>query len=111
MKTHICEALSFLSSAADYMFRWAEFDTGPTTLAMTPLDQREVKLRGGADSPDSQGNMEIAITVDDVDVAFKVMLPVHKSYLCVFFDSDIGKRFSDQSRSLLFPVSMWLLSR
>ena len=58
---------------------------------MTPIDQREVKLRGGVDSSESQGNMEIFLNVDDVDAAFKVMelpmaLHIHSALCrCQFF--------------------------
>lgn len=52
--------------------KWAEFDTGSTTLAFTPEDQREVKLRGGTTpSPSPPQNVEIAFNVDDVHASFK----------------------------------------
>ncbi|CAI5476679.1 unnamed protein product [Closterium sp. Yama58-4] len=45
--------------------RWAELETGSTTLAFTPLEQRETKITGGVHAPEEQEqrqNVEISIS-------------------------------------------------
>jgi len=51
---------------------WIEMETGATTLAFTPLKQRETQLIGGVDSA-SGGNNTIDICLDfpDVEAAYK----------------------------------------
>ncbi|CAI5476678.1 unnamed protein product [Closterium sp. Yama58-4] len=49
--------------------KWAELETGSTTLAFTPLEQRETKLTGGMHVPgehEQRQNMDISISVSDV---------------------------------------------
>ncbi|GJP78109.1 hypothetical protein CLOP_g8434 [Closterium sp. NIES-67] len=36
--------------------RWAELETGSTTLAFTPLEQRETKITGGVHVPDERSS-------------------------------------------------------
>eukprot|EP00246_Nothoceros_aenigmaticus_P004257 TRINITY_DN15722_c0_g1_i2.p1 TRINITY_DN15722_c0_g1~~TRINITY_DN15722_c0_g1_i2.p1 ORF type:complete len:144 (+),score=17.30 TRINITY_DN15722_c0_g1_i2:209-640(+) len=72
--------------------RWAELETGKTTLAFTPLEQREAAITGGVHSPgvgEQRSNVEICITFKDVDAAFKhavatgaqpVAAPEHKEW-------------------------------
>lgn len=55
--------------------RWAELETGATTLAFTPLEQREAAITGGIHAPgadEQRSNVEVCFTFKDVDAAFKV---------------------------------------
>ncbi|CAI7790348.1 unnamed protein product [Closterium sp. NIES-53] len=54
--------------------RWAELETGSTTLAFTPLEQRKMKITGGVHAPEEQEqrqNVEISISVFDVQDTFE----------------------------------------
>ncbi|KAL3692469.1 hypothetical protein R1sor_006120 [Riccia sorocarpa] len=54
--------------------KWAELESGQTTIAFTPLEQRETSITGGVHVPDAsepRSNVEISFSFDDVDAAFK----------------------------------------
>ncbi|KAL3692470.1 hypothetical protein R1sor_006121 [Riccia sorocarpa] len=54
--------------------KWAELESGQTTIAFTPLEQRETSLTGGVHVPDASeapSNVIISFSFDDVDAAFK----------------------------------------
>ncbi|OAE27880.1 hypothetical protein AXG93_2334s1030 [Marchantia polymorpha subsp. ruderalis] len=54
--------------------RWGEMESGATTIAFTPLKQRETKLTGGvqtADLSEQRHNVELSFSYPDVDAAFK----------------------------------------
>jgi predicted enzyme related to lactoylglutathione lyase len=55
--------------------RWAEMETGSTTLAFTPLEQREADITGGVKHPAEQhprANIELNLLFPDLDATFKV---------------------------------------
>lgn len=54
--------------------KWGELDSGETTIAFTPLEQRETALTGGvqtADLGEPRQSVELAFNFNDVDQAFK----------------------------------------
>ena len=58
-----------------YPPRWAELETGDTTLAFTALEQRETSIVGGVHPPtaeEQRPNLEIGISVADVEETFHV---------------------------------------
>ncbi|CAM6108231.1 unnamed protein product [Calypogeia fissa] len=58
----------------DHSQRWGELDSGETTIAFTPLEQRETAITGGvqtADLGEPRHNVELALNFDNVDEAFK----------------------------------------
>lgn len=57
--------------------RWAEMETGSTTLAFTPLEQREADITGGVKHPAEQhprANIELNLLFPDLDATFKHVL-------------------------------------
>ena len=55
--------------------RWAELESGDTTLAFTALEQRETYIVGGVHPPtadEQRPNLEIGINVADVENTFQV---------------------------------------
>ncbi|EFJ14332.1 hypothetical protein SELMODRAFT_156754 [Selaginella moellendorffii] len=54
--------------------KWAELDTGSTTLAFTPLEQHETAITGGvqtASKDEPRHNVEISFSYQDVDAAYE----------------------------------------
>ncbi|KAJ4764095.1 Dessication-induced 1VOC superfamily protein [Rhynchospora pubera] len=78
----VAKSVAFYTSAFGYNVRrldqshkWAELESGPTTIAFTPLHQRETDvLTGEVQMPDSKGErnpVEICFDYADVDAAYK----------------------------------------
>ncbi|XP_078160081.1 uncharacterized protein LOC144555569 [Carex rostrata] len=78
----VAKSVAFYTSAFGYNVRrldqsqkWAELDSGPTTIAFTPLHQRETDaLTGEVHLPDSKGErnpVEICFDYADVDGAYR----------------------------------------
>ncbi|KAJ4792984.1 Dessication-induced 1VOC superfamily protein [Rhynchospora pubera] len=78
----VAKSVAFYASAfgynvrrLDHSHKWAELDSGPTTIAFTPLHQRETDdLTGKVQLPDSNGErnpVEICFDYADVDAAYK----------------------------------------
>ncbi|NP_001146848.1 uncharacterized LOC100280456 [Zea mays] len=77
------KAASFYDAAFGYTVRrldqsrkWAELESGATTIAFTPLHQRETdELSGAVQLPDSsaagRGSVEVCFAYADVDAAYK----------------------------------------
>ncbi|KAG6553066.1 hypothetical protein Mapa_005403 [Marchantia paleacea] len=60
--------------SVDNSKRWGEMESGATTIAFTPLNQRETHLTGGvqtADLSEQRHNVELSFSYPDVDAAFK----------------------------------------
>ncbi|KAF3331644.1 Glyoxalase-like domain-containing protein [Carex littledalei] len=78
----VAKSVAFYASAFGYnvrhldnSHRWAELDSGTTTIAFMPLHQRETDdLTGEVHLPDSKGErnpVEICFDYADVDAAYK----------------------------------------
>ncbi|KAJ7558291.1 hypothetical protein O6H91_04G032400 [Diphasiastrum complanatum] len=68
------QAFAFNVRRVDNSRRWAELETGPTTIAFTPLNQRETRITGGVQTPpldEPRHNVEISFSFPDVDAAFQ----------------------------------------
>ncbi|KAL2635381.1 hypothetical protein R1flu_006860 [Riccia fluitans] len=58
----------------DQSRKWGELESGQTTIAFTPLEQREARITGGVHAPDAseqRSNVELSFSFQDVDAAFK----------------------------------------
>ncbi|OEL36742.1 hypothetical protein BAE44_0002240 [Dichanthelium oligosanthes] len=69
-------AFGYTVRRLDQSHRWAELESGATTIAFTPLHQRETDgLSGEVQLPDSgaaaRGAVEICFVYADVDAAYK----------------------------------------
>ncbi|KAL5210097.1 hypothetical protein ABZP36_005720 [Zizania latifolia] len=78
----VAKSAAFYSAAFGYTVRrldqshkWAELESGTTTIAFTPLHQRETDALTGAvqlpDSPAERGPVEICFDYADVDAAYR----------------------------------------
>ncbi|KAF8683707.1 hypothetical protein HU200_044637 [Digitaria exilis] len=68
-------AFGYTVRRQDQSHKWAELESGATTIAFTPLHQRETDgLSGEVKLPDSaaaRGPVEICFVYEDVDAAYK----------------------------------------
>ncbi|GJN08272.1 hypothetical protein PR202_ga26178 [Eleusine coracana subsp. coracana] len=78
----VAKSAAFYAAAFGYSVRrlneshkWAELESGSTTIAFTPLHQRETDALTGAvqlpDSPAERGPVEICFDYADVDAAYR----------------------------------------
>ncbi|XP_011000270.1 PREDICTED: uncharacterized protein LOC105107890 [Populus euphratica] len=78
----VAKSVAFYAKAFGYHVRrldesnrWGELDSGPTTIAFTPIHQRETDDRSGAvQTPHSDRErppMEVCFSYTDVDAAYK----------------------------------------
>ncbi|XP_062209208.1 uncharacterized protein LOC133910990 [Phragmites australis] len=78
----VAKSAAFYSAAFGYTVRrldqshkWAELESGATTIAFTPLHQRETDALTGAvqlpDAPAERGPVEICFDYADVDAAYR----------------------------------------
>eukprot|EP00245_Coleochaete_scutata_P003002 TRINITY_DN1426_c0_g1_i1.p1 TRINITY_DN1426_c0_g1~~TRINITY_DN1426_c0_g1_i1.p1 ORF type:complete len:172 (-),score=36.16 TRINITY_DN1426_c0_g1_i1:589-1053(-) len=54
--------------------QWSEMETGSTTLAFTPISQRETDITGGVqkgDMDEPRQNVEISFSVNDIEASYK----------------------------------------
>lgn len=68
--------LPHLRAFLGLLCRWAELESGATTIAFTPLHQRETdELSGAVQLPDSsaagRGSVEVCFAYADVDAAYR----------------------------------------
>ncbi|EMS64128.1 hypothetical protein TRIUR3_21203 [Triticum urartu] len=69
------KAFNYSVRRVDDSHKWAELDTGSTTIAFTPRHQRETDALTGEvqlpKSPRERGPVEICFDYDDVDAAYR----------------------------------------
>ncbi|KAI5074737.1 hypothetical protein GOP47_0010698 [Adiantum capillus-veneris] len=68
------KAFGFKIRRLDDSHKWGELDSGPTTIAFTPIEQRETAITGGVHIPtkgEHRPNIELSFSFDDFDAAFK----------------------------------------
>ncbi|WOL08438.1 hypothetical protein Cni_G17191 [Canna indica] len=79
----VAQSVAFYSNAfgfnvrrLDHSNRWGELDSGPTTIAFTPLHQRETDERSGAvrtpaEEEAERGPVDVCFGYADVDAAYR----------------------------------------